>query len=107
MSSLQPYVLSTALCPLLRPYVPFYSPMSPSTALCPLLRPYVPFYGPMSPSTALCPLLRPYVRLYDPLPPQRPPIPSMALCLLYSPLSSLLLSISSTALFHSMALCSI
>ncbi len=119
---LRPTVLSTALCLIL-----IYSHLSPSKALCPLFIPLSPsmtciLYGPM-PMSPLWPSVPLHNILYSPWPyvlsmvrcPLWPSPSSTALCSLYdplsslcflnSPLTSLLLSVSSSALIPSKALC--
>jgi hypothetical protein len=77
-----------ALCPSTALYVPlpFYGYIWPSETLCALYA-HLPLCGPLSlyahypfDSTALFPL-------YSSLAPLRPSVSSMAICLLYSPLS--------------------
>jgi hypothetical protein len=97
----------------LRPSVPHYDTLYPlgsyvpSTGLCYLYYP-LPSLWPYIPSAVLCPHQLssvPSTALYGPLPPLRPlsllcpSVPSITLCPLYSSLSSLLLSVSSTAPF--------
>ncbi len=95
-------VSSTALCTLFNP-LSSLQPSIPSIYLHSPLRPFVPLWRsahPLrrsAPSTALC-------SLYAPLPPLWPSILSKALCFLnsplslYSPLSSLRLSVYFTAI---------
>jgi hypothetical protein len=98
-------VLSTVIC-LLHSHLSPLKPYVPSTVLCHPLCYSVP-------SVALCllygllPPLQISVLSLGPMTIYRPCAPSTALCHLYGPLFSLLPSVSSIALFHSMAICSL
>jgi hypothetical protein len=102
--SIRPTVLSMALYLL-------YSHLSPSKALCPLFSSLSPstifctLYGPMSPMSPLWSFAPHMVlsSLYSALFPLQPSILSMGLCFLNRPLSSVLPSVSSSALIPSMA----
>ncbi len=123
---LWPYVPSTASVPYgpllpLRPFYPLYGPFIPSRILCPLYGP-LSLYSPLSSlwpsvsSVAICLPLKPSVPSLALGPPLRYSVLSMVCvsstvfchlfshlyplwpCSLYSPRSSLCLSVSSTAL---------
>ncbi len=103
--SLQPFVLSTAPCPICCP-LSSLRPSVSSAVICTLYILYT-LYCPMSPSTILCTLygllfpLRSYgpsIRRSMTFTPIRPFLYSVAICLSFSPFSSLQPSISSSAL---------
>jgi hypothetical protein len=111
LSPLQPSVLFSTLCPLFSPRSPLrpYKKNCETSETTPLVsrnvlwkhhKPFVPFHDILYP-------LRPFVRSMALPFPLRPSVPYLALCPRYGPLFPQQPSVSSTALFPSMILCPI